>query len=126
MMRRDQTGGVLTGWLTQLLVILAVIGMVAYEVVVVGVAAVALEDDAREVAKMAADAYGSLQRIDDAVDAAERGATTLGVDLLDVTLDGEHVRVTVRGQADTWMLHRLGALEDLTRPTATGRSNWRL
>lgn len=124
--RRNETGGIITGWLAQLLVIMAIVGLVGYEVVAVAVAAVTLEDEAREVAKVAADAYGSEQRIEDASAAAGEAGTTLGVEVLEVTLDGDHVRVTVRGQAGTLLLHRLGALEDLTRPTATGRSNWRL
>lgn len=125
-MHRDATGGIITGWLGQLLVIMAIVGLVVYEVVAVGVAAVTLEDEARQVAKVAADAYGSQERIDEASDAAAEAGTTLDVEVLQVTLDGDHVLVTVRGQASTLVLHRLGVLEDLTRPTATGRSNWRL
>lgn len=123
---RDETGGIISNWLAQLLVIMAIVGLIGYEAVAVAVAAVSLEDEARQVAKVAADAYGSQQRIEDASAAADTAAEQLDVALLDVSPDGDHIRVTVRGQAGTLFLHRIGAFEDWTRPTATGRSNWRL
>lgn len=125
-MHGDESGGIITGWLTQLLVIMAFVALIGYEIVAVTVAAVTLEDEARGVANVAADAYGSDQRLERASAAAAEAGTTLDVEVLDLTIDGDHVVVSVRGQAGTLLLHRLGALEGLTRPTATARSNWRL
>ena len=72
----DQHGGVVTGWLVQMLAILAVIGLIIYEVVSIMVSNVSADDSAREVARAARDAYRVEQSIDLAEERAEEVAGT--------------------------------------------------
>lgn len=125
-MLRREDGGIITGWLGQLLLLMAVIGFIGYDVVAVVTTAVALEDEAREVATDAANAYGRDNDLVAAQEAAQASADAQGVDLLDVQPDGNYVRVRVARSAGTLWAHRIPPLRDLTKPSATGRSNWRL
>ena len=118
-------GGIITGWLLQLGLILAVISLLVYEVVAIGVAAVGVDDTAREVARIARDAY----RTDRAVTAAHQTAAAAvddpntGIVSLE-EVDGDLV-VTLHRQARTLLVHRIGPLEDLATATATRRVRWR-
>lgn len=120
----SEQGGIVTGWLIQLLVIMALIAVVGHEVISIGVTAVNLEDDARDVAVAARDAYGRGD-LPGAEEAAAAAATGLDAELVSVEVDGDTVVVTVTKQADTFLVHRFGALEDLTKPTTQGRARWR-
>ena len=116
----SEQGGIVTGWLVQLLVIMAIIGVLGHEVISIGVTSVNLEDDARDVAVAARDAYGRGD-LDTATEAAAAAASELGAELISLELDGETLVATVIKQADTFFVHRIGPLEDLTTPTARGR-----
>lgn len=125
-LRSDEQGDIVGSWLLQLLVIMAIVGLIIYEFVAVAVTTVNLEDDARQVAVAAADAYGSQEQLDDATAAADAEADGLDIELQEVRVDGELIRVTVRAQAPTLVLHRIGPLANITRPSTDGRSNWRV
>lgn len=114
----------MTGWLIQLVVIMAVIGLVGHEVISITVTTINLEDDARDVAAAARDAYGRGDRRG-AETAATAVADELGVTLVTLEADDEAVYATVTTQADTLLVHRIGPLEDLTTPTARGRVRYR-
>lgn len=126
-MRRDEAGGVITGWFFQVLVFLAVLSFVAYELISVGVTAVNLDDDARDVAKVAGAAYRDerTRRAERAREAAEEEAADREVELTSFTIEDGSVVVEVTEQAPTVLLHRIGPLEDFTRPSATGRGRTR-
>jgi hypothetical protein len=124
--RRDETGGIITGWLGQLLVIMAVVAFVGFEVVTIAVTSVTLQDQAREVARAAASAYGQRERLTDAQEAAIAEATELGVEVASVGLEDDRIVATITTTADTLVLHRIGALETVTRPTASASVDWRL
>lgn len=123
--RREETGGLFDSSMLQLLVILALVGVVIAEGVALGVNMFGAEDDAREVAVAGAREYATSRRLDDAREAAADAADELGVELVDVSVDEDIVRVEVRRRADTLVLERISALDDLTWATATGRSRWR-
>lgn len=114
----------MTGWLVQLIAIMAVIAFVGYEVISIAVTSINLEDDARHVAVAARDAYlrGGLGQ---AEEAAQATAGARGVSLVQVEVDDQSVFATVTKRADTVVVHRIGPLEDLTTPTAQGRVRWR-
>ncbi|MBW3618703.1 MAG: hypothetical protein KY461_00525 [Actinobacteria bacterium] len=120
----SEHGGIVTGWLFQLLIIMAIIGVLGHEVISIGVTSVNLEDDARDVAVAARDAYGRGD-LDAAKEAAAAAASQLDAELLSLEVDGETLVATVTKQADTFFVHRIGPLEDLTTPTARGRVRWR-
>jgi hypothetical protein len=120
-----EDGGIITGWLLQLLMILAVISLLVYEVVAVGVARVALDDTARDVARVARDTYRAERSLGAARTAAEDAVADGRADIVALDeVEGELV-VTLSEQARTLLLHRVAPLEDLATATATRRVGWR-
>lgn len=121
---RGEDGGIVTGWLLQLVVIMAILGLVGYEVISIAVTSINLEDDARDVALAARGAYGQGD-LTAAEEAARAAAEGLEVELVRVEADDTSIHATVTKQADTFIVHRIGPLEDLTTPTARGSVRWR-
>lgn len=121
----DETGGIITGWLFQLVVIMALLAVVGYEIITVAITAINLDDDAREVAIAARDAYRDRQDLRAAERSATAAAERIGAELVSVQADDTSVRVTVRTTADTLFIDRIGALDDVTERTADARAPWR-
>lgn len=121
----DETGGIVTGWLVQLVVIMAVIAVVGYEVISVAITAINLDDQAREVAIEAREVYRDTKRLDRATERAETAAETRDIELVEVSADDDNVYVRVRDTAGTLIIHRISALDNVTHPTAQGRARWR-
>lgn len=120
--RRDgERGDIIAGWLLRMLVTLAVIAFVAYEIIAVGVAAVRADDAAREVARAARDAYRVEQSLDRAEAVAEEVARERDATLVAVDEEGDVLSVTVEQRAATLVIHRVGPLEDRVTPAATSR-----
>lgn len=121
----DETGGIISSWLLQVAVFLAVIAVIGFEVITIAVTSINLEDDARDVARAAAQAYGGDGQLANARRAAEETATELEVTLVEVTETDGVVSAEVTKRADTLFTHRIGFLEDLVEANATGRARWR-
>lgn len=121
----EETGGIVTGWLVQLVVIMAVIAVVGYEVISVALTALNLDDQARDVALEARDVYRDTKNVDRTTEEAEVVADILGIELVDVEVDDDNVYVRVTNAADTLIIHRISALDNVTHPTARGRARWR-
>jgi hypothetical protein len=121
----DQTGGIITGWLLQLVVVMSVLGLIGYEAITVAITSINLDDDARAVAIQARDAYRADNDLRAAEAAAETAAERVEVELVSVDADDDNVYATVAGTADTLLLHRIEALDSVTAPTARGRARWR-
>ena len=124
-LRGDETGGLFDSSILQLLLVLAVVGLVIAEAVALGVNAFGADDAAREVAVAASRAYASTQSVNQTRAAAEDVADELGVELVTVAVDQDFVAVEIRRQADTLVLERIDAFADMTSATARGRSRWR-
>lgn len=122
--RLQERGDIITGWLVQLLAVLAVIALIAYEVLAIGITAVSADDTAREVARAARDAYRTGDLLTAQV-AAQEVSRTHGVDVVSVEIDGDDVVVVVEKQAKTLLVHRVGFLDDLSTQRATSRSRIR-
>ncbi len=122
---RGEVGGIVTGWLVRLIAIMAVLGVVGYEVVTTAFNAVTIEDAAQEVARSARRAYQERDhRLEEARAAAAHEAGSQGVELLDTRVEGSQISVTVRDQADTLFVHRITQLNGLTIRTATSTVTW--
>lgn len=119
-----ESGDVITSWLVQILVILAVIGFLAYEILSVAITNVSLDDNAREVARAARDAYRGDQSIDETTATAEEVAATHGVTVVGVAVDGDEIVIDLEKRAPTLVVHRLGPLEDLATATTSRRIAW--
>lgn len=123
-MRHDERGEIITGWLLRIVLTVAVLGLVVYEVLAVVVSTVALDDNAREVARAARDAYRVEQSLDDAVEAAQEVADLHDADVTALEEDGEDLVMSLGQQAPTLLIHRIGPLEDVTQITVTRRVAW--
>ena len=117
--RSDQRGDIIASWLFQVVAFLAVLGFVAYEIISIGVTMVALDDNAREVARAARDAYRAELSLDQAEDAAEAVAEQHQAAIVGLEEDDGELTVTLQKQAPTLLVHRIGPLEDLTLATQT-------
>lgn len=123
-MHRTHEAGVASGsWVVQALVILAILGLVGYEAISIGLTAFSVDDASRQVARAARDAYRSSDgSLDQAAAEAAEAAEVHHADVTDVAIDGEDLRVTLTRRAPTVLLHRFGPTDDLTLRTATGRA----
>lgn len=111
--------GEISNWLTQMLVVLAVVGLVVYEAVALAFTTVQLDDLAREVAPAARDEYRAEQSIRAAREvgeqlAGEEGATVASLEIVD-----DEILVRLEKDARTLLVHRIGPLADRLTPSAT-------
>jgi hypothetical protein len=119
-----EDGGIITGWLLQLSSILAVVGLLAYEVIAVGVAAVHLDDTGRDVGVVARDVYRSERSLPLARAAVERELADEAAALVSFdVVDGELV-LTLARRARTLVVHRVAPLQDLATASTTRRVRW--
>lgn len=124
-MHRQQSGGIITGWLLQLVLLMALLAFVGHDVVAVAITALDLDTTARDVAEAAAQGYARSEDPDEALAAAETEAANQDVAVVGLDVEGSAVVVVVEQQADTWWAHRIGPLQDLVTPSANGRRRWR-
>jgi hypothetical protein len=116
-----EAGDIILSWLLRLVVTVAVLALVVFEVVAVVLASVRADDVAGEVARAAAVAYGSTGSLERAGEAASQVADDSDVRLDALEQDGATVVVEVSADAGTLLLHRLPGTEDLVTRTATRR-----
>lgn len=88
-MVRNDRGDIVMGWLTRLAVALAVVAVLGFDVVQVGLANVQLQDQANDAAAAARDAYAGHHDINDALTAAQSSARGENAD--DVLVPGSLV-----------------------------------
>lgn len=120
-----EDGGIVTGWLLQLVLILAVVSLVVYEIVAIAVVHVSLDDTSREIARVTRDAYRDGRSLVAAQDAAEDALEEERAEVMAVDeVDGELV-ITMSERARTLLLHRVPPLRDLATATTTRRVEWR-
>ena len=119
-----ERGEIITGWLVKMLLTVAVLALVAYEVISIGVTTFALDDHAREVARAARDAYRSEQSVEVATQAAVAVADRHDAEVVALEDEGEDLVITLQRQAPTLVTHRIGPLEDLTVASVTTRITW--
>lgn len=125
MLVNDERGDIISSWLIQLVIFMAVVGFLGYEFLAMATTALKLDGTADRIANVAADAYADAQDLDDALEAAQLGAENEKVELIDLRVEDKIVFVTVRGTADTLVSHRIGPLDRFTHPSVTRREKWR-
>lgn len=119
----DERGDIISRWLVQLLVIMAVLGVLGYEGISVIMTHLALDEDGREVAASARSTYRDDRSVEDAIDAGRATAEERGIEVLNV-LEVEEPREVVfelERTANTLFLHRIGPLEGMTVARADRR-----
>lgn len=112
---RSDGGGIVVGWLLKLVVVLMLVGIVAYDLVSISYTKVMTSDDARYIAQGASEAI-VLERADDdqAIALAQDRADTRGVVLdkndIIIAKDGS-VTVHVARTANTLVARHVGPLD---------------
>jgi hypothetical protein len=122
--RADESGGIIGGWLLQLVVFLAVLAFIAYEVISVMVTNISLDDTAREVARAARDEYRVARSIDVATASAGETAAARDARIVEVIQDGDDLIVELERDAPTLVIHRIGPLQDLSKANTSARITW--
>lgn len=120
----DERGDIISSWLVQLLLVMAVVGLVGYEVLSIAITTLTLDGDAEQVADAAADAYERDQDTDDARTAADTEAERRGAEVIDLAVDDDVIFVTVSKDTPTVLVHRIPGLEGTAEVAATRRSRW--
>lgn len=121
----DGTGqrGEISNWLVQMLVVLAVVGLIVYEAVALGLAAVQVDELAREVARVARDEYRAEESLTRARAVAEETAGDEEATVTSFDAAEGSLSVTIEKQANTLVVHRIGPLADRLTPSATRRAD---
>ena len=117
----NEDGGIITGWLFQVLLILALVALVAYELLSVVVTNVSLDDSAREVARAVRDEYRSSRSLDEAAAIAHEVAGVHDASVTEVFQDGDELVVELERVAPTLLVHRVPPLRDRATATASVR-----
>jgi hypothetical protein len=109
--RRDDSGGIVVGWLTKLTVVLTLIGVVGFDSVSIGVAWFQVSNAADSAAAAAARSYGDAPDDELALSAARTAAAETdpaAVVVAPVTVDDTgHLTVMVHHPAHTMLAGRL-------------------
>lgn len=110
--QRGDRGGIVLGWLTRIVIVLAVFGLIGFEAVAIGVAHVRTQDVAAEAARAGSAQFSRSKDVDRAYEAAsgvaaENNGTIAPEDFM-VEEDGT-VEVTVHREARSVILRRFGA-----------------
>lgn len=118
-------GDIVLGWLTRVSLVLALLGVVTFDAVAVGVAAVTVQDDAATAARAASAEFSRSPSVQGAYDAAVRAATEAhpgnGIDPASFTVARDAtVRLRVHRQADSLLLLRVPWLRDWTNVEGEG------
>lgn len=121
----DQAGDIVTGWLFRLIVFMAVVAFIGYEVIVIGLNYINSEDAAQEVARAGRTSYRETRNEDAAEDAAAIEAEFRDVEIVRFEIEDDHITAVVRRTADTIVAGDIGLLDDLTTREATSRIRWR-
>ena len=115
-------GGIIVGWLLKVSLAIVVVAVLGYDLLSVAYTAVAVEDDARAVARSAATSVFAQESPEQMLLRAEETAASRGVDITDstvsVTEEGAVV-VTVSRTANTLVLKHIPPLRDYLTSDAT-------
>lgn len=115
-MWRQQDGDIISRWLLQLVLIMAVVAFIGYEAVSIAVNHLSLDEDARQVAAATRTAYRDGRDVDDAAEAGLASAAEQGIEVSDVVAaeDGSSLTFELEKPASTLALHRFDRLEGIT------------
>ncbi len=118
----DDRGDIVLGWLTKLVLTLAVVGVIGFDAASLGSGRFQAEDHAQDAARVATGAWQADKRVQVAYDAAlaevVEGGDTIDTADFAVGADGA-VTLTLHHEVSTLLVHRVGPLRDMALLTAT-------
>jgi hypothetical protein len=122
--RRDD-GSIVLGWLTKLVVLFAVVGVLLFDGIAIAVNNVTAQDEANLAAQAAADSYKSTHDLQAAFTAAVAAASDDNEKVLPrsfvINPDGS-VHLVLRRETRTLVLHHVGAFQKYERVDASGEA----
>lgn len=121
---RDR-GSIVIGWMTKLVVVLAVLGVMLFDAVSVTVARVSAEDDASQAAEVAGFEWRSSHDVQRAYDAAVQSlpSDSERIPPKSFVIDSAGtVRLAVKRTTQTMVAHHIGPLQRFDVVTAHGES----
>ena len=124
-MRSSERGGIVTGWLLKIVLIIALTGVALFEAGSVVFASFKASNAATSAANEAVATYARNHVRQDALEEAERLAAHEGATVVEFTAEvtrntGQSVvTVVVERRADTLFIHKIGFLKKLTRSRAS-------
>lgn len=115
-------GGIVLGWLTRVVAVMAVLGLFGFDAISMASTRVTAEDHAQLAARAAAESFEQTQGLQSAYDAALREVTASG-DTIDApsfraAADGT-VTLTLHRVAPTLVVSRIPPVRDWARQSAT-------
>lgn len=122
--RTGDRGDIVLGWLTKLVVILSVVGILGFDLIAIGQAHIQASDRAGTAARAAAEAYSSSKNVQTAYDAAFATLTdgdTIPPTTFVVAQDGS-VDLRLNHSAVTLFVHRIGPLASQADVSSTGKA----
>jgi hypothetical protein len=114
-------GDIVLGWLTRLTVVLALAGLVVFDVISLGVGRLRAEDSAAQAARAAVSTWRDTQDVQRAYEAAlaqTRPEETIAPTSFTVTPEGA-VTLTLRHTASTLVVEKVGPLRRYATSSAT-------
>lgn len=105
--------------MVQLLVVIAILGVIIFDAVALAVTATRADAAAREVAATARSEYGADQSLASVQASAEDEAAEHDAEVVDLAVEGDELTVTVTMSPNTLVTHRIGPLAERLTPTAT-------
>ncbi|MHB8510792.1 MAG: hypothetical protein ACYDCC_01320 [Actinomycetota bacterium] len=119
--RLSQRGGIITSWLLKLVIFLAILGVLAFEVGAVVVATVNVDSVADAAATEAATTFGNTHNVDEARAAAAEKCKEGGASLISFSVSSDQRVVTVTAQktAKTLFIQKIGFLRRFVVSKAT-------
>ena len=123
------TGGIVLGWLTKVVVVVALVGVVAFDAISIGVSRLSVEDAGALAAREASTDLARTGDVQSAYVTALAAATDahpaneIAATAFEVLADGS-VRLVVERDATTFVVRRIGWVEDWAhvRAQATGKA----
>lgn len=119
------TGSIVIGWLVKVAVVIALVGVMAFDAIAVGSAHMSASDDANSAASAAASDYWNTHNAKSALSAAADAITSpneaLVADSLRIAPDGS-VTIVLRRTITTLVMHDIGPLKKYTVVTVTGEA----
>jgi hypothetical protein len=119
-------GSIVLGWLTKLVVLFAVLGLMLFDGIAVAVNNVNAQDDANMAAQAAADVYARTHDLQAAYTAAVAATADNDEKVLPrsfvIGSDGS-VQLVLRRETTTLALHYFGALKKYERAEANGKAD---
>jgi hypothetical protein len=115
--------GVIGDWIIKVMLMLAVVGVLVFDIGAIAVNTFGLNSTATDIANEIAPAPGEVLTQRSVEDEAAELAANAGARVVKVTFDrvNNMVSIRIRRQADTIVIGRIGPLEDWTRATAEAR-----